>query len=79
VDFQSLTFEDVGAKAEEIDRRYREEAARVGVAATLQGTEDDDWLKLHTLMRTLGARRVQDLGAEEAQRWAERMARHAAE
>jgi hypothetical protein len=77
VDFETLTRKEVDAKAEEIEHRLREQCRRTGrPAATVTGTEDDDWLKLRALMEVVGARTLQDLEPQEASEWADRMARH---
>jgi hypothetical protein len=56
VDFASLTLEEVNARCVPIEERLKEEARRRGSAATVSGTEDDDWLKLRALMQITGAR-----------------------
>lgn len=79
MDFRSLTVEDINERAEAVERRLQEEAARRGSAATIPGTEDDDWLKLRALMQLENASRIAGLHSADANKWVERMERHARE
>jgi hypothetical protein len=79
VDLRSLTVEDINERAEAIEGRLRQEADRSGSAATIPGTEDDDWLKLRGLMQLENASRITDLHPRVAAEWVERMERHARE
>jgi hypothetical protein len=66
VDFRVLTFEQVRARAEEVDARLAEEARTKGHAETVAGTEDNDWLKLRVIMDVEGAKKLPDLHPETA-------------
>jgi hypothetical protein len=75
--FRAVTTERVSRQAErvmsELDERFRID----GHAETLSATEDDDWLKLQSLLKECDAPSIGDLAPEIADRWARQMAAHA--
>ncbi len=70
VDARTLTFDEVNARAEEIEARPEAEARARGHAATIPGSEDDDWLKLRTVMEHSGAKSLTDMHPDDAKKWA---------
>jgi hypothetical protein len=76
--FRVLTADDVRARAKEVEQALRARAARSGYAGTKMDTEDDDWLKLHFHLEYVRAGHLHELPPEVAERWARRLAAHAA-
>jgi hypothetical protein len=75
--FRAVTAEQVSRQAErvmtELDERFRID----GHAETQSATEDDDWMKLKSLLKECDAPSIGDLAPEIADRWARQMAAHA--